>query len=130
MFQGRGAAGEGDELVHVASRFANLLLFRSPFDRGEITDAVDDPHDLHPIFHQPVKCKPTPNAKCPCVFGNLWTGGSELWVVFQQMTGLLDAVIDPVGDRVGISGRDIEPDVQKVVASTACKTNIAHLLTF
>lgn len=49
-------SGEEDELVHAAPCFVNLHLFVSPFDRGEITDAIDDPHYLHPIFHQPVKC--------------------------------------------------------------------------
>jgi hypothetical protein len=107
----------------------HVRLFRGPFDSGEITDTVDDPHHLHPVFHQPVKRQPTFDNERPCVFGNLWMGGSELWVVFQQLTGLLNAVIDLVGGGGGIPGRDVEPDVQKVFAGTVCKTNLAHALT-
>jgi hypothetical protein len=78
-----------------------ILRVRSPFDPGEITDAVNDPHHLHPVFDQPVECYPTLDNERPCVFGNLWPGRSELRVVFQKPTGLLDAVIDLVGDGVG-----------------------------
>jgi len=28
----------------------------------------------------------------------------------QKLTGLLDAIIDPVGNGFGIPGRDIKPD--------------------
>jgi hypothetical protein len=72
-------------------------LFWSPVDSGEITRAVDNPHHLHPVFHQPIKRYPTFDDERPRAFSNLRTGGTELRMIPQELTAFLDAVMDSIG---------------------------------
>ena len=81
-----GGSGQGD------------ALFRRPFNLGQVTGSIDDPHHLRAVFRQPVKRQPSFDNKRPRALGNFWTRPAELWMMFQSLASLFDAVVDRIGN--------------------------------
>jgi hypothetical protein len=54
-----------------------MQLFWLPFQLREIARAIDDAHDLHAIFDDPVKRDPTLYHQGPRTLPNLWPWPSK-----------------------------------------------------
>jgi len=71
-----------------------------PFDCGKIACAVNDTYDLSAVFSDAVKGEPSVDDQRSRVPVYLRTGPANLRMFPEQLAGLLDAVIDAIGDRL------------------------------
>jgi hypothetical protein len=69
-----------------------------PFDCGKIACAVNDAYDLRAVFSDAVKGEPSVDDERSRVPVYLRTGPANLRMFPEQFAGLLDAVIDAIGD--------------------------------
>ena len=87
-----------------------------PFDCGKIACAVNDTYDLRAVFSDAVKGEPSVDDERSRVPVYLRTGPANFRMFPEQFAGLLDAVIDAIGDRLRVPRGDKKPDVEQILA--------------
>src|SRR5271155_2105515 len=101
-----------------------------PFDCGKIACAVNDSYDLRAVFSDAVKGEPSVDDERSRVPVDLLTGTANLRMFPEQLAGLLDAVIDAIGDRLRVPRGDIKPDVEKILPRAGRKSDPGHASRF
>jgi hypothetical protein len=72
-------------------------LFWRPFQLGEIARTINDAHDLHAVFYDPVEGQPAFYHQGPRAFANLRPRPSKLRMTPQGVAPVFDRVIDSIG---------------------------------
>jgi hypothetical protein len=95
----------------------------------EVARTINDPDYLGAVVDQAIQRQPTFDDECSRIFCDFRARGANPGMFRQQVAAFLYAVVNVVGDSLGTTRRDIEPDIQKVFAGAACESNPAHALT-